>query len=92
MSLEEQILFEIFKENPWAFMAGKLVETPAFITLLTAIAFAITLYGISKLFRFNLSLDFGEKERAYNEGYLAGFQKAVEELSRNTSDKRMNET
>jgi len=47
---EEQIFLEIFKENPWVLVVSEFLKSPVFIGLLTAIAFAITLYGISKLF------------------------------------------
>jgi len=89
MTIEEKIMFEIFKVNPYAIVADNFLKSSAFIGLLAAIAFAIIMYGISKIFVFKLNLDFGQKERAYNKGYLDGFSKAIEELSLTTSERRM---
>jgi len=89
MTIEEKIMFEVFKANPYAIVLDNFLKSPAFIGLLSAIAFAIIMYGISKLFDFNITLDFGRKERAYNKGYLDGFNKAIEELPLTTSERRM---
>ena len=91
MTVEEKIVFEIFKANPYAIVLDNFLKSPALIGLLAAIAFAIVLYGVSKLFVLNLTLDFGQKERTYNQGYLDGFKKAVEELSRSTHANRTEE-
>jgi len=89
MTIEEKIMFEIFKANPYAIVVDNFLKSAAFIGLLAAISFAIIMYGISKIFVFNVNLDIGQKERAYNKGYLDGFSKAIEELSLTTSERRM---
>ena len=81
-------IIEFFKNNAWPLVFDNLFENPAFIGIMAAIAFAILCWGVSHLISLNLTLDFGGKERAYNEGYLEGFKKAIEELSRNPNETR----
>jgi len=81
-------IIEFFKNNAWPLVFDNLFKNPAFIGVMAAIAFAILCWGVSHLISLNLTLNFGDKERAYNEGYLEGFKKAVEELSQVTHAKR----
>lgn len=74
-------IIEFFRNNAWPLVFDNLFENPAFIGVMTAIAFAILCWGVSHLIRLELKFDFGAEKRIYNEGYLEGYKKAVEELS-----------
>lgn len=87
----DQVMYEIFKENPWVIVVDNFLQNPAFIAVLSAIGVAIVMYGVSRVFSLELKFDFGAEERAYNEGYLEGFKKAVEELSISPNDSRSKE-
>jgi len=84
---QAEIFIEFYKDNAWPLVVDNFLQSPAFIAILSAIALAIVMYGVSLLFRLQLKFDFGAETRAYNEGYIEGFKKAVEELSQHTHDK-----